>query len=179
MLIIALKPIRWIAIALYGIMGLSLLWGVASIFTVALQCSPNRWVLGPTASDTCFDQAAAQIGIKAVDMATDVALAVLPAFMMLNVQVSLEKRLVVVLMFGLRLVYVRITLETDGSGNANTILHQNCDFHSGHAGTTRTFLRPANFRAIFCSNISLHLDNRSLEHIPSYSMFTIDQTLSY
>jgi hypothetical protein len=91
---------------LYGVMGISALWGIASIFVVAFQCSPTRWALGPTSRDTCFDQAAAQIGIKAVDMATDVALAILPAIMMHNVQVSLDKRLMVVLMFGLRLMYV-------------------------------------------------------------------------
>lgn len=93
---------------LYGVMGISVVWAVASIFTVAFQCSPNRWVLGPTAENTCFDQAAAQIGIKAVDILTDLALSGLPALMMSNVQVSMEKRLVVVLMFGLRLAYVDV-----------------------------------------------------------------------
>lgn len=106
LLVIAIKPKRWIAIALYSVLGVATAWGIAAVFVTAFQCGPTRWVLGPTGSDTCIDQYAAQIGLKLVDMLTDVALAVLPAAMMATVQTDTEKRLIVAFMFGLRLVCV-------------------------------------------------------------------------
>lgn len=88
---------------MYGVLGITVAWAVAAVFVTAFQCGPTRWVLGPTSDDTCIDQYAAQIGIKLVDMLTDVALSVLPAVMMSTVQTAVDKRLIVAFMFGLRL----------------------------------------------------------------------------
>lgn len=82
---------------------------------MAFQCGPDRWVLGPTSNDTCIDQYGTQIGIKIVDIVTDLAIVVLPAVMMLYVQVPWDKRLGVILMFGLRLLYVYLARRTDES----------------------------------------------------------------
>ena len=103
LLVIAIKPKRWIALALYGVLGISAAWAVAAVLVSAFQCGPTHWVLGPTNDDTCIDQYAAQIGIKLVDILTDVALSVLPAAMMSTVQTAVDKRLIVAFMFGLRL----------------------------------------------------------------------------
>ena len=106
LLIIAIQPNKKLGMALYGLIGLMIAWGVAAVFVVALQCSPTRWVLGPTKTDNCIDMHSAMLALKAVDIVTDVILAVSPGLMMLNVQISREKRLIVALMFGFRLAYV-------------------------------------------------------------------------
>ena len=100
---IAIQPNKKLGKVLYGLIGFMIAWGVAAVFVVALQCSPTRWALGPTAKDTCIDMYSAMIVLKAVDIVTDVILAVSPALMMLKVQISREKRLIVSLMFGFRL----------------------------------------------------------------------------
>ena len=93
------------SLSLYAVAGTAAAWAIAAAITTALQCGPTRWVLGPTRQNTCIDQYNAQIGIKLVDILTDIALAVLPALMMLSVQVSVLKRAVVSFMFGLRIMY--------------------------------------------------------------------------
>lgn len=106
LLIITIQPDKRIGYAFYALMGLVVVWAIAAVFVTAFQCGPNRWVLGPTDTDTCIDQLSAQIAIRAVDIVTDIILAISPAFMMIKVQMSMDKRLVVALMFGLRLAYV-------------------------------------------------------------------------
>ena len=106
MLIIAIEPKGSILISLYSILVIVAVWAVAAVFAVALQCKPTRWVMGPSTSDTCIDQFGAQVGIRLVDIATDVALALLPAVMVSRVHMPRHKRLVVSFIFGLRLVYV-------------------------------------------------------------------------
>lgn len=115
-LVLAIKPKRWIAITLNSLIVIIILWGFGAILTVALQCQPTRWVLGPTSADTCIDQYSGLIGLRVVDIVTDVALSILPAAMVSGVQMPLSKRLVVAFMFALRLVYVRFV---HGSPRAN------------------------------------------------------------
>ncbi len=82
------------------------LWGVGSVLALALQCSPDRWVLGPSSGsdpETCVDQYAMQVAIRVLDIASDVGIVLLPAFMMRSVQVSRETRWMVILLFSLRL----------------------------------------------------------------------------
>lgn len=106
-MIIAIQPQRWMVVALYSVVGISILWAIAAAFTMGLQCGPTRWVLGPTENDTCISQYRAQIGLKLVDIVTDLALVALPAAMAWTVQIRTFKKFVVTLMFGLRIVYVR------------------------------------------------------------------------
>lgn len=112
LLIIAVQPDERIAAAMYGLVGTIAVWGIAAVLVVALQCSPTRWSLGPTEENTCINQLSAQVGLRVVDIITDIALAVSPALMMIRVQMSMDKRLIVALMFGLRLVYVSDTQYT-------------------------------------------------------------------
>jgi len=104
LLVIAIQPKRWIALTLWTVVGVVAAWAVAAIFTIALECSPDRFALGPTNETICIDQYTAHIGIKIVDIVTDIVLAVLPAAMMQYVQVAISKRMVVSFMFGLRLL---------------------------------------------------------------------------
>ncbi|OAL30249.1 hypothetical protein AYO20_08823 [Fonsecaea nubica] len=106
LLIIAIKPLRAIMFACYGMLGCIALWGVVSVFVVAFQCSPNRWSLGPSSgpdAQTCIDQYAMQVAVRAVDIAIDVGIVLLPALMMRSVQVPNAKRWMVVTLFAIRL----------------------------------------------------------------------------
>lgn len=82
------------------------LWCIASVIALGMQCSPDHWALAPTSNpnpQTCVDQYAMQVAIRALDIASDVGIVLLPAFMMRTVQVSRDKRWMVVSLFGLRL----------------------------------------------------------------------------
>ena len=103
LLVIAIKPLKGVMFACYAMLAFIGLWGVASVFAVAFQCSPTRWVLGPSASHTCVDQYSMQVAIRALDILSDVGIVLLPALMMRTVQVNREKRLMVILLFSLRL----------------------------------------------------------------------------
>lgn len=109
LLIIAIQPQRWVITALYSVLGISVVWAVAADFIMAFQCGPARWVLGPTDGNICIDQYSAHIGLRLVDIATDVALVVLPACVVWIVHMSIHKKLVVIGLFGLRILYVLST----------------------------------------------------------------------
>ena len=108
LLVIAIKPLRYVMWACYAMLGLIAVWAVAGVFVLALQCSgPNRWVLGPASGsngETCIDQHAMLIALRVIDIATDVGIVLLPGLMMWGVQVSAQKRWVVVLLFAVRLM---------------------------------------------------------------------------
>lgn len=61
--------------------------------------------MGPSDGVSCVDQHSAQIGIKVVDILTDIVLAVLPGVLFMRLQMDRSKRAVVALLFGLRIVY--------------------------------------------------------------------------
>jgi hypothetical protein len=118
LLIIAIKPLRAFRLAAYGLLGVTALWGLGSLFVFALQCSPDRWALGPGDGNTCVDQHLMQIVVRIVDIAIDLAIIVLPGFMMQSVQVSQSKKLMVILLFAVRLAYAPFYLLP--SSHANT-----------------------------------------------------------
>jgi hypothetical protein len=110
LLIIAIKPLRFVRYACYSMLGAIAIWAVAGVFVLGFQCSgPNHWALGPLTgpgSQTCIDQYAMVIGLRVADIATDVGIILLPALMMKSVQVSASKRWIVVLLFAIRLMWV-------------------------------------------------------------------------
>ncbi|KAK5686799.1 hypothetical protein LTR17_026829 [Elasticomyces elasticus] len=108
-LIISIFPQQNLRISLYSVLAIVAVWVVAAVVVVSLQCQPTRWIIGPSTSDTCIDQFGAQIRIRLVDIVTDVTIAVLPAVMVARVQMSLQNRLLVAFMFGLRLVTPMLT----------------------------------------------------------------------
>lgn len=104
LLIISIKPLKWVAMVCYGLLGVTVAWAAASIIALGLQCSPTRWALGPGDGQVCLDQYAIQIGIRAADIVIDLVIIVMPIFMMRAVQVARKKQLVVMFLFGLRFV---------------------------------------------------------------------------
>ena len=110
LMIIAIKPLRWVMLACYGMLVFISLWGIASIFALAFQCNPDRWSLAPNPDTnpqtTCVDQYTMQLAIRVLDIMSDVVLVVLPVFMMQAVQVTWRKRWLVIGLFALRLAWV-------------------------------------------------------------------------
>lgn len=104
LLIIAIQPVRWIMTCSYSVLAVSIIWGIAAVLVVALQCGPIHWTMGPTADVQCIDQYTAHVALRSVDILLDVALAVLPALMVLEVQISPAKRLVVASIFSMRIM---------------------------------------------------------------------------
>jgi hypothetical protein len=108
LLVIAIKPLRFVMYACYGMLGLIGVWALASVLVLGLQCSaPNRWALGPTSgpnAETCIDQYAMLVAIRVIDIGIDVGIILLPGLMMRSVQVSANKRWMVVMLFATRLV---------------------------------------------------------------------------
>lgn len=60
--------------------------------------------MGPNASNTCVSQRAMQITIRSIDALIDVAIVLLPIFMMQSVQTSFSKKLWVVALFATRMM---------------------------------------------------------------------------
>lgn len=106
-LVISIQPRRWIVASLYGLCAVVVVWAIVAICVTALQCGPDRWVLGPDSDNTCIDQYAAQLALSLVDIFTDVGLVILPVVMVASVQFSIWKRFIVSFMFGLRILSVR------------------------------------------------------------------------
>ena len=105
LLVIAIKPLRTVMYACYGMLVLVGLWTVTSLFVLGLQCSsPHRWALGPGSGETCIDQYAMTVAIRVIDIATDIGIVALPSLMMKSVQVSANKRWMVVMLFSIRLM---------------------------------------------------------------------------
>ncbi|KAK3702142.1 hypothetical protein LTR37_015117 [Vermiconidia calcicola] len=104
LLTLSIQPTRWVVVSSYALLTISIMWALSAAVVVALQCSPNRWVLGPNGTDTCIDQFGAQIAIRVIDIVTDIALAILPAFMIAGVQTTKFKFFVVSFVFGVRLI---------------------------------------------------------------------------
>lgn len=102
MLVILIQTLHYLWL-FWGICGIVAAWAIAAVCVIPSQCRP-LWAMGPIDDDTCIDQYTAQISIKVVDILTDVALAVLPGVLFMGLQMSRSKRLVVAVLFGLRIV---------------------------------------------------------------------------
>lgn len=101
MLIASIQPLRPVMLGCYATLGLVAVWMIASIFAFAFQCEvPTPWALGP---ETCIDQYALHIGVRVVDIFTDLLIVVLAFLMMRTTQVTTKKKSAVVALFGLRL----------------------------------------------------------------------------
>lgn len=103
LLIITIRPQRALQRIAYGLLGATGLWGVSSTLAVALQCSPDRWALGPSEENTCVDQHMVQVIVRIVDIAIDLAIVLLPGVIMRSVQTTPDKKLIVILLFATRL----------------------------------------------------------------------------
>lgn len=105
-LIISIKPSKSVMLGCRIVLATIALWAVACTFTLAFQCGlPRPWVLGPNTQEpaTCLNQFGLQIGIAVTNILTDLAVIALPLVMMSQVQTARDKKLVVSILFGLRI----------------------------------------------------------------------------
>jgi hypothetical protein len=87
-----------------GLLAYTALWAIGSMVATALQCSPTRSALGPNDTDTCLDQYALQLGIRIPDAISDLVIAVLPILLMATLQTNRKNRLLVIALFGVRVM---------------------------------------------------------------------------
>lgn len=104
MLVILIQPLQWLW-TFWIICALVVAWAIAAISITLSQCTPVLWRMGPGANANCIDQYSAQIGIRLVDIVTDVVLAVLPGILFTKLQMGRSKRAIVALLFAVRLMY--------------------------------------------------------------------------
>lgn len=105
MLVILIQTLHWLWI-FWIICAIAVVWAIAAVSVTLSQCTPVLWIMGPGDDISCIDQHSAQIGIKVVDILTDIVLAVLPGVLFMRLQMGRSKRAIVALLFGLRIVYV-------------------------------------------------------------------------
>ena len=104
LLVVKINVYRNIAHALYALAGFSIAWAIASIVVTALQCSPDPWTLGPGNGTTCFNQYWMQIAIRGTDALGDIFIGLAPIFVFNELQMKHKTRLVLMLLFGLRVL---------------------------------------------------------------------------
>jgi hypothetical protein len=105
-LIMSIKPAKSVLMGCRLVLTTVALWAGTSVLALAFQCSmPQPWALGPRigGSETCIDQYGLQIGIACTNILTDLAIIALPLVMMSKVQTLKDKKLVVSILFGLRI----------------------------------------------------------------------------
>lgn len=84
------------------LMGVVTVWGIATVFALAFQCSlPQPWNV---TSGTCNNQGALYFVTAILDVITDLAITMLPIIMMWNIQIQRSKKVTVMAVFLCRLV---------------------------------------------------------------------------
>ena len=84
------------------LLGVVVAWAFASVIALAFQCSlPRPW----DSNGRCVDQAVLHYAIGAFNIATDIALIILPCVVFWSMHDPV-KRLRVVSLFSIRIVYV-------------------------------------------------------------------------
>lgn len=73
------------------------IWGVATVFGFAFQCSlPRPWNI---TSGVCQNQSALYYTAAVIDILTDIVLTILPVVILWGVQIQRRKRAIVMLVF--------------------------------------------------------------------------------
>ena len=102
-LIKRLSPFRTTHRLCYGLLGIISIWAIAETFVFAFQCSvPSPW----NYTGTCVSLSAMYYTEATFDIITDLAVIVLPAWVIWGVQIPLRKRLAVIAVFSGRIVVV-------------------------------------------------------------------------
>jgi len=87
-------------------LGIIVAWAVSSVFAIAFRCSvPPRWRDG---ANSCWNSFTVYLGINIVNIATDIALIVVPTTMMWKVQTSLDVKVQVISLFTIRILSVAL-----------------------------------------------------------------------
>lgn len=79
------------------LMGAIILWGIATVFALAFQCSlPQPWNV---TSGACRNQGALYFSAGVFDIITDIATTLLPLIMMWTIQIQRAKKITVMAVF--------------------------------------------------------------------------------
>lgn len=82
-------------------MGVIVLWGIASVFGLAFQCSlPQPWNV---TSGVCRNQGVL-VSVAIIDIITDLAITSLPLVMLRSIQIQRAKRMTVMAVFACRIL---------------------------------------------------------------------------
>lgn len=100
-LIMGIHPPRPVMLACKATLVTINVWAFAAILATIFECNPPRvWDY----KGQCVDQWALYVANVVWNVSTDVALILLPFFLMRNVQVAFHKKLMVVVLFGSRII---------------------------------------------------------------------------
>ena len=100
-LIMGINPPKPVMLACKAALGVIIVWAVAAILATIFECTPPRvWDY----QGQCVDQWALYLSNVVWNVSTDFALILLPFFLMRKVQVSSQKKWVVIALFGTRIV---------------------------------------------------------------------------
>ncbi|OJD16378.1 hypothetical protein AJ78_03442 [Emergomyces pasteurianus Ep9510] len=115
LLIIYIKPLRAVLNACRCLLGVVSAWGVVGIVSLAVQCDPPRpWDFS---EGRCVNQQALYISLAVLSIITDIALVVLPFFLVFQVQLPTRKRLTIVSFFCMRILVPLFTIFSITSQN--------------------------------------------------------------
>ncbi|KAI9724641.1 MAG: hypothetical protein M1828_003510 [Chrysothrix sp. TS-e1954] len=106
--IASLSKIRWCQRSALGILGLSVLWTVAGVLTVAFQCRvPNTWQI---VTGQCVNMTAFWGVIGALDIVLDVALIVLPGYIIWCLQMPQGSKSMIIGAFSTRVLVIPLII---------------------------------------------------------------------
>lgn len=90
------KPFRW---AMYGVGGFLFLFLLSSWLGVVLQCLPIRSMWQPNIPHRCVDQVKYYVAQGSLNFVSDVVVVLMPVPLLLKLQLPMQKRLRLVVVF--------------------------------------------------------------------------------
>lgn len=100
-------PVRWLVISSYTTMSIIVAWAIATILAGCLICRPFAFNWDKTIPDGyCGNQVSSFTATGVINLVTDVAVLVLPMSSLYKLQMALYKKLTLIAVFGLGIVYV-------------------------------------------------------------------------
>ncbi|KAK6369787.1 hypothetical protein LTS17_009237 [Exophiala oligosperma] len=107
-LILTIRPKQPVRLATYATEGIAILWAVTSIFALAFQCDvPNPWIQGP---GRCVNLKGLYYYVGIFNLLTDLALVILPVFVVSGLQLKMSKKLFVFSLFATRIITVGVII---------------------------------------------------------------------
>jgi hypothetical protein len=100
------KNQKWIILCCEVVVGL---WGLTALIVSLFQCRlPSPWSYADT--DQCINQTVFWTYYSVANIVTDIAIVIIMGENVLKIQTSLSKKILVMSVFGSRILYVSITL---------------------------------------------------------------------
>ncbi|KAH7323733.1 hypothetical protein BKA65DRAFT_407465 [Rhexocercosporidium sp. MPI-PUGE-AT-0058] len=104
----ALSPVARFAIVNQIIEAFVVLWAFVTEFAIAFQCAlPTPWA---TITSKCFNTVIFWNVTGVLDIITDIAIIILPAYLVWRVQMPTSKKALVVIVFGFRVFIIPLTI---------------------------------------------------------------------